>query len=297
MKNFKSKFEKLYNIVMEQIEEQICEVLKQKAVDIVSQLPDISDENYYAKTMEFFKRNDVDISKYEPIIRDGTLKVVPEGLIDKSIVKEGIKDVNKEFSIDKIKNKEKLNVFFYFLKQKISENDSYQLKAISKSSLDAETAQINKISGDISKLGGEIKIQTPDGTVGPFNEVKKVNGTPKADAVLMSTKNDNSKMYLSLKNGGKAARFRQYGGKRDLAETDDELLKNSFINKCYNAIIALFDNVYFKNPNVKNKSYDFSAVDIKDTLSEYVFIIPKFAYDSFKKTKWGKNFGSNQRRN
>ena len=38
--------------------------------------------------------------------------------------------------------------------------------------------------------------------------------------------------------------FRQYGGKRDLAETDEKVLEvNPFINNCYNLIKLLFDTL------------------------------------------------------
>lgn len=297
MSKYLKNFFKKCNLILEEINKEKIKLEYDKFLNVI---PTIDDVDFFNLAIQYISLKELDLNEYEPLISgDSTIKIVPNGVDKGSIIKLNGSQCEKLFNglnVERIKINKTLNLLFYLGKFKQSQDSNYSIRVSGSSSLDAETKQINDAKNRISDFEN-FYVRTPDDQKrGPFNDIEKVPGVPKADAVLKSNQDDD--MYLSLKLGPKKGEFRQFGGKTDLAKNDVDLVENyEFVGNCYSLIKKLFDVFSIKYENIKENDYDFKYLRnyIPDVnFSQLSFLIPESDEDEFLKAKFGKDFGNNE---
>jgi hypothetical protein len=314
MKN--SKFLKLYNIVMESVSLNPLD-LRNTILEVLKSLPN-PDDQFWSSGKEQLIKDDIDVNKYEVIVSGGgSFKLVRKKLTSGS-GKYKWSPVLKysEINAAKISSNSYKNAIFYVLKiqeeQAIKNGEVFDIRVPSNAGAkeQQEEAQISDFQDQIDQAGGEIKVITPDDNdplKGPYDKITKAVSNrprPKADAVLLNTKDKSvDKLYLSLKDGGGPAKFKQYGGKEDISKAsrkdiDADIIENNpFIKECYNKVIALFESINTTNGvdldyNFLNLKSFLANSDLEKVTANIVFKIPEDEIENINllKTKFGQDF-------
>ncbi len=305
----KSKFLKLYNLIMESVSD--FDIIKNKCYDTLNEL-----EQMYESDKTIFDKGMAQLAKDNKSIDN--CRVICSG---KDIIKcvgkkqtTGSGHYKMKLSQIKVNNalsNDYFNAIFWILhNQKINAAEKNIAFEIYTPSNAGEKEQ--KEESQIEAFKNELKSGDPDGVLiqdpnnevrGPFNNLKKTEGNKlKSDATLYNDDNKtDDKLYISLKaSDGKPVKpgaFNQYGGKNDLGGNDDKILETSpFINNCYQKIVNLFDFLKITDYNFQTfKKYleNYNKANNTKLKPIFAFKVPEETEDNcyLNKTKFGSEFG------